>query len=274
MSKEETTYSFSRLDWSCLYAWHLNYNLGQEGEENGWGIGGELLHDICESVAKGEITEKEALQQYKDTWFEAVEGTFPSFANINLSTHYYWKILPFFERDKFWKGGVTAVEEHIVCNLPNGKKFQMYIDLQLNDRDLVVDHKIAKRERFVKELEKKRRQVDLYAYGIKQKHGKYPKKLIFNFFQEPYNPIVLDFDEDAMNNSLDWAMKRIDIIEKLGLATTKLDAVGLYMPDFDALSEKNGKRNMFCKSVCSYRSTCRFTQGDYFINKDILEKIE
>lgn len=275
--KKEVVYSFSKLDWSCLYAWHRKYNLKEyEPLSNAWSTGGSFCHKLMEDVAKEAITTSSAAEMFNDNWFDVVsDPPFPDFPRP-LDTHYYWKIKPFFERERYWKGEIASVEEHLEFELPNGKRFQGYVDLTICDENgknpILVDYKISKPFEG-KKLKEKQRQLLLYCEGHRQKHGELPKKAAFYFFQDASATIVIDVTEELVQEALSWAMTRINIIEKLQLATSKLGVVGAWMPDFNKLEEK-GKRNMYCKSLCGFRENCKFCQGDYFINKDILDNIE
>ena len=67
-----------------------------------------------------------------------------------------------------------------------------------------------------------------------------------------------------MLEAIEYVEYRIKNIEGRILATKKLGAKGLFLPDYDNLiDEKTGERNMFCKSVCGYKNDCPFTDGPH-----------
>lgn len=261
MSEKETIYSFSRLDWNCLYSWKKRYIDNDKGESNAWSDGGSFCHELVEAVAKGEETEANTAELFRDNWHDSLQSDFPNF-NIDLKEHYYKKIQPFFDRNKYWYGKVNNVEEHLVFELPNGKKFQGFIDLELENRKglCLIDHKISKR--FDNDqLLKKQRQLYIYAFGYHQLHGKYPDLLIFNFFQEPTNPITIKFNKHYMDEAINWAMKQIKTIEDC----IELDKISdVFFPDVEKLTEKDGRRDMFCANLCNHRNNCPYVEGEFF----------
>jgi len=258
------TYSFSRLTSAsdCPYGWYKTYVLEEKGISNSFAQGGTFAHELCEEVAKGNLTPRGASMRFIAEWFEQVSMDYPKFPNSNfdLKEHYYQKIQPFFDRKAYWRGEVVAVEEHIIVDLPDGNKFQGYIDLVLKDKRTsginLVDHKISKRFSG-EDLIKKQRQLYLYGYGYKQIHGVYPEKLIFNFFQEPSNPIVITFNKHYMNEAVQWAMDQIKLIEEM-------QERGVYEPNFEKLTNDDGTRDFFCQNLCNHRLSCKYVEGDYF----------
>lgn len=258
METERTVYSFSRVSFECNYSFYRTYILNDKGIENAWSMGGSFLHELMESVAKKEITEKDAHARFLSEWYSTVSMDFPVLeGGFDLKQHYYKKIEPFFNRRKYWSGNVVSVEEHVTGELPSGHLFQGYIDLILGDAEKfdIVDHKISKR--FTpKQLAEKQRQLYIYAYLYHLKTEKYPERLIFNFFQEPKNPIIVKFDRMLMDDALRWASERITAIENM--------QPNEYVPN-PKLMDKDGKRNMYCMSLCNHRNNCPFVSGDGFM---------
>ena len=255
-------FSFSRLSSAsnCSYGWYKTYVLEEKGISNSFADGGSFCHELCEEVAKGNLTPRGASMRFIAEWFERVSMDYPKFPNSNfdLKEHYYQKIQPFFDRKAYWRGEVVSVEEHIVVDLPDGNKFQGYIDLQLKNGDSVgiIDWKISK-VFSGEDLIKKQRQLYLYAYGIYQTKGYYPKRLIFAFFQEPSNPIIITFNKHYMNEAVEWAMNQIKLIEEM-------QEKGVYEPNFEKLTNNDGTRDFFCKNLCNHRLSCKYVEGDYF----------
>lgn len=257
-SSERTVYSFSRISFECNYAFYRSYILEDKGIENAWSQGGSFLHELMEAVARKEISENDAYVRFISEWNSAVSMDFPQLeSGFDLKQHYFKKMQPFFSRRKYWNGDVLSVEEHVQGELPSGHLFQGYIDLILGNTESfdIVDHKISKR--FTKsDLAKKQRQLYIYAYLYHLRTGRYPKRLIFNFFQEPSNPIIIHFDRVLMKGALDWAAQRIETIENM--------KPNEYVPNA-GLMDKDGKRNMFCMSLCNHRNNCPFVSGDSFV---------
>ena len=270
--KEETVYSWSRVNFTCLAAWYQNYVLGKKGEDNIWNVGGKFEHDLLEHAAKDAMTQEDCLEAVNNTWYDVVDGLDNPFTYknkqgdyVDAAEHYYNKTLPFFTKDNAnWLLGETvSVEEHLEFALPSGKKFQGFVDrVSVDDDDnlAIRDYKISKR--FTRNnIKEKVRQLYIYSYGYHQKHGKYPNQLIFEFFQCWDKPYVVKFNIDDMNEAVEYAEGRIKEIEGR-LKVERMGIKGMFNPDHKELLENNGERNTFCKSVCGYRASCPFTNGN------------
>jgi len=271
---KDTTYSWSRVNYTCLSAFYMGYVQGKEGKDNIWNVGGKFEHELVEKSAKDEVSQEECLEIFDSNWYNKVEGldnpfSYPKGGDmIDAARHYYEKTRPFFtEENTNWLLGETvSVEEHLEFTLPSGRKFQGYIDRVSVDEDgnlAIRDYKISKR--FTRNnIKEKVRQLYVYAYGYEQIHGKYPKQLIFEFFQFWDKPYIVKFKKADMLEAIDYVEGRIKEIEGRYTAATKLGVKGLFLPDYNELIEENtGERNMFCKSVCSFRSDCPFTDGNH-----------
>lgn len=266
------TWSFSRINYTCLADFYQTYVLKKKGEDNGWSELGLFCHDLVERVAKGELSKEEARVIFKRDFFSNIKHLFPATPYWqNPEDDYYAKIKPWFEREHWWEGEVVSVEEHLEFTLPSGEKFQGYIDrVSRVDGDIeLVDYKVAKKYKGVGLLEKSR-QLMLYAYGYHQKHGIYPSRVMFEYFQftktngefNYTHPSVIEFDEKQMLRAVKWAEDRIVTIKRL-LEQSKTEK-GHFMPDYDELSDKSGIRGYYCKNICSHREDCPFTDGAYF----------
>ena len=196
---------------------------------------------------------------------------------ITADEHYYKKVLPFFseENTNWLLGDTIATEEHLEFTLPSGAKFQGHLDRVCNNEGLEIrDYKISKR--FTRNnIKEKARQLYVYAYGYHQKHGVYPERLVFEFFQDWKKPYIVKFNKKEMDSVIQWVEDRIK--ELIGRVTTveRLGLKGLFLPNYkELIEEKNGMRNMFCKNVCGYRKSCPFVDGNYlkmFKTPDIQE---
>jgi hypothetical protein len=271
---KDKIYSFSQLDFTCLSEWERHYELGERGEGNSWSGLGSFAHLLCELVALGKMTTKQAHHHWLTKYNKRVSDEFPHLSirqkgggTIGLHEHYFRKCEPFFSRPLYWRGNITSVEEYVEYSLPSGKRMRGYVDLALDGYDTLVDHKAANVNNDSWDTDKKRMQLDLYAYAVKQIHGKYPKKLVFNLFQQPSNPIVLDFKKRRVNTAVEWAENQIKTLEALVMTKNKLNVDGLFIPDKNKLTEvKKGRvvRNMKCQSLCEFRNNCKFVSGDVF----------
>jgi hypothetical protein len=270
---KETVYSFSRTNYTCLADFHQHYIQEKEGGDNAWGFRGGWLHELVEEVAKGNLTQKEALGIFENEWFTCTEIMFPATSNWpDPEQSYYDNVLPWFKREVWWNHPIVSIEEHLHFELPSGRKFQGLKDLTLQrpDGKELLDYKFAKPYEG-DDLENKIRQLYIYAWGEKQVNGEYPKYLTFDWFQkertknkkrittEPYTEV---FDEDKMFRVLDWAEARINDLEGRITANKRLGVKGLFLPDYDELLDKRGYRNYYCMNICNFRENCSLTNGN------------
>jgi len=250
---DNVTWSWSRVDYTCLADFYQNYVLKKEQEANNFSNLGTFCHDIVEKVGKGEITHKEGLEMFKkDFWTVAKRNPItPTKFWTDPEGSYYKKLLPFFERKKWWTGTVVSVEEYVEGTLPSGEKIRGYIDQMFSYRRQLGmrDFKIATPYKGEK-LKEKFRQMYLYSYLYHQIHGSYPKKLEFVWFKDKDKPTTVKFDEKEMWDTIDFVEGRIEKLKKLLIQSKKRK--GLFPPiDFN---------NYFCKEICSFRNNCAFKQ--------------
>ena len=227
---------------------------------------GSFCHDLVERVAKGEISQEMALSEYDKGFFQAIEQPFPATPYWkDPEGSYYKKIRPWFEREKWWDGEVHSAEEHLVFDLPSGDKFQSYVD-RINKHDIgfrITDYKVAKKYTG-EELEKKSRQLHMYAYGFHQKYGEYPSEMEFEYFQfskagRYVKPSIVKFNYDDMVKTIDWAEEQIDLLKnKIKISETEK---GHFLPDYNNLQEVNGMRGYYCMNICTFRENCPFVEG-------------
>lgn len=277
MKRDKDIWSFSRLTSydNCAYNFYKTYILKEKGDDNFFSQLGTALHELCERVANGEIDCNESNELFHDNFYDFyTEAAPPHFIDLELSA--YEKMSPYFSRSKYWKGNVLSAEKYVEYQLPSNEWMRGYIDLVIENKDGVdlIDFKSSTPYKG-KNLESKRMQLDLYAWAWKQETGEYPKRLIFSWFKDCNNPTILPFDYDKMMRAVEFADSRIEHLNKLLKVQDKLNAVGLFMPDRDKLTDKKGNRDFFCKNLCNHKSSCIFTQEDKFnMNKFDLNNIE
>jgi hypothetical protein len=94
-----------------------------------------------------------------------------------------------------------------------GEKDGEYYLIDNKSRDLKPRSKRSKPTVKDGELDSMLRQLYLYSAAVKQEYGKFPKSLCFNcfkagvFIEEP-------FLEEKYSESVEWAVKQIDLIKK------------------------------------------------------------
>jgi hypothetical protein len=248
--------------------------LNEEGDKNGWDDMGTFLHDIMEKYLGGELKNMLECQEYfYRNWRDRVVDNFPRF-NIDLYTHYFNKMPVFFDVFEGIKGKILSVEEYIETELPSGLKFRGYIDVisERNSEVSIIDWKSFNPNNYSKdELDKKSRQLYLYAYMYYKKYGKYPKHLVFWLFQvdkkngeyaNETRKIYYSFSEDRMWEVVEWADKTAEFaaITYQKFKNIKKGSIivdSFYSPEKDKLNKR------FCTLTCSYRNNCIF-KDEYF----------
>lgn len=225
------TYSFSKLSTAdeCLYSYYAKYIAREKEEPNDWGLGGSHTHEYIERVIKGEFKGPEAAEKWLATLPNLQFRTMkPSYLG-----NYVEKSYRFLEKFNGVKNEVVSVEEHIVIELPR-IKLQMYIDLLTkNDGIVITDWKSSKKFS-KKDYEKKVHQLYIYAMGVKEKYGEWPKEMYFYFYLE--NDYLCEkFDEKKIDKTMKWIDSVLDTIEK-GVFPAK------DKPDF------------FCHNICGVKS--------------------
>ena len=91
------------------------------------------------------------------------------------------------------------------------------------------------------ELAEYSKQLYIYALAIKNKYGKFPKKLMFNMFRKG-NWITVDFDMEKYEETLKWVD---DIVNEIETCMN---------------FEPNGLGSFYCFNFCPYRYKCEYNE--------------
>lgn len=260
MSRSDVTWSYSQLSGDCNASWYMSKVLEKNKDvSNAFAQGGTFMHDLMECVGKGSMSWDEAHALFLDNWDNCFSYEYPAFA-IDLKSHYKKKIdKNWFKPRKGLRGDTVSIEEHIEFSLPSGEKFQGYIDrvALVKDKLTIRDYKISNPKSF--DVNEKQKQLLIYAYGYHQIHGKYTDELVFEFFQGGEK--IIPFQEVWMEKTIQWAEDRIIDLKSRLVATQKLNAKGMFLPNYDKLLE-DGKTGMMCNELCNHRFDCPFKKGD------------
>lgn len=226
---DNMTWSFSRLSSfdQCPHEWYLKYIEEAERYDSGFfsSFGG-FCHEILESWLKGSHKTCELAEVFVTGYDEAI----PNAENYSWNDGYFDSGAYFFSEgievlnrylsDK----AICGVEKEIHTTI-SGKPFVGYIDLLLQDDEgnyIITDHKSSKTPlrkdgEPLKSCEKKwlnyKRQLYLYSKAVYEETGKYPTKLVWNFFRDR-NICEIKFDEREYNEALKWAEETIKRIYK------------------------------------------------------------
>lgn len=247
---DNMTWSYSRLKAfeSCRYGWLLRYIFEDVEQPMFYSSYGKFIHELIEAYNKGEVGKDSLVTEFLTNFSSRVKGERPPESTVSK---YISKGVDYFKAFNELPYNTVATEEFVEFVI-NGYNFVGFIDY-LGEKDgdyYVVDHKSrdlkprSKRSKPTKsdeELDEMLVQLYLYAEAVKQKYGKYPRKLIFNCFKEG-RIIEEDFNEEACERAKLWAVNTIMAIKN---ADDFYPAVDFF----------------HCKYLCGYHNECCYWNG-------------
>ena len=140
------------------------------------------------------------------------------------------------------------------CNFKVGDhEFIGYIDLLLEDKKgniIILDHKSAEypygkngqpKKSTADKVKSYERQLYLYSKAIFEQYGKYPMKLVWNYFKSQKMAVV-PFDKAEYDATLKWAE---DTIKEM----------------YDEIFFDAKEDYFYCRNLCDYRDICEFANG-------------
>lgn len=242
---DSMTWSYSRLQSfeKCPYGFFVHYILGEEEDPTFLASYGSFVHKIHQLVLTGALPKEDAAVYYLEHFRDEVRGTppTPKVAKSYLRDGYeYMSAFPDF-------GKVLGVEKELEFEI-EGFRFQGIADLIVEENGLVVvDHKakvlapFSGRKKPTKtdlELLSYLRQLYLYADGIAQEYGEYPKELVFNCYRER-RLVRTPFDPEQLEITKAWA---VDLIQKIRSGQD-------WVPDMDFFK---------CHNLCGLNDRCDY----------------
>lgn len=247
---EEMVWSYSRLSSfdSCPYRWFLKYIKHDKENEQFYASYGSFMHRLIEGYYKGKISKEDMLTTFLKNFSKEVRGARPHEKTVEKYIRYGSEYLKAFRPFKF---KMIDVEKKVKFHI-NGIPFVGYIDYLGMDEDkfVIVDNKsrdLKKRSTRLKptakdkELDQMLGQLYLYSAAIKQLYGEFPKLLCFNCFKT--NTFIEEpFDEDIYNDTIKWAIKKIEEIKN----------ADDFHPNIDYF---------FCNYICGFSNTCCYNQN-------------
>lgn len=215
------TWSYTRIDAynPCKYRWFLKYIKKYKDNDMFYSDYGKFVHKIIEKYYTGELRKDELWVEFLTGFKTNVKGERPS---EKIAKKYINAGLEYFKNFEPFPFNMVAVEKEINFEI-DGKHFVGYIDflgekdgdyyiVDNKSRDLKPYSKRSKPTKYDKELDDMLRQLYLYAEGVFQEYGKYPKQLCFNCFKNG-EFIRVDFDINVLKYVKNWATEQIEIIE-------------------------------------------------------------
>lgn len=249
-------WSFSRLSSfeNCPYEFYLNYIVADDdaypAESNYYADVGRYVHEILAKIFLGELSPDDAPDYFMDhfdenVYYEASQNSMKSTFDSCLE---YFATVDFDWLDNF---EVLGVEKEITFRY-HDHEFIGYIDLLLKDkRDgsiIVVDHKSSEyplrkdgkvKKQCAETFEKYKRQMYLYAHGVKQLVGVFPTLFCWNHFKDGGKVAQHKFVEQEYADTMTWVDKQIE-------AASNEDTF-----------EPN-ESYFYCFNLCKFRNSCDY----------------
>lgn len=212
-------WSFSKLSAfeTCPYSFQLQYlqDPPLPKQQNAWAEYGILCHSLLEEYAKGELKTDQLTAEYKQRYPDVVVHKFPPWPK-NYAEKTFQQGIEYF--DSFNGFGdsydVVSTEEEFQIQI-GPYQFIGISDLVLRDKNtddlVVIDHKTKSESSMKNELDLYKKQLYIYAEHVRQKYGRSPASIQFNMIKAK-DPIVEEFSEENLNETLAWAEETIDMI--------------------------------------------------------------
>jgi len=266
------TYSYSKLNFDCMYCYYLDYIA--RGKEklhkvnNGFAQTGSTVHSLLEDFSNGELVQFELKQKFLDEFDEkvpyGVELVFENGHKKDLTEKYKTDCANFLETYHGLDNQIASEESFRFLMKIKDKTLILrgIIDAITKDENgeiHLVDFKSKSKFASEEEADKYFRQLYLYSLYIKFKYGKFPKTLSFLQFRINHTE-VREFSKEALEEALEWAYNQIQIIENTEFWSPKCLE--------EKEKEKQGlKADFFLpNNLCSYRFSCpyspRYQEGE------------
>lgn len=171
---------------------------------------GLFMHHILEEYEKGNMKLEELVPYYEENFDRQVVSTMRLQMSKDFSKDmyslYYNDCLNYLNNFTGIPNCKEIVDVENEFHLPySDYSITGKIDLTFRDNDgklIVLDHKSKKKFKSKKDQAHYARQLYLYAWACKSLYGTYPDVLMFNMLRG--EPIYIEFNEENMQEALDW----------------------------------------------------------------------
>lgn len=247
----------SRMVWSysrikafknCKYSFLLRYIYNEPQTSNFYAQVGIVVHSVLQSYLCGHISKEQLTVYFSKEYLSKVTEK-PNSSKLYFLT--FSELIKYFENPNLnFIKRVLGVEKRVGFNIGENT-FTGFIDLVCETKEgiAVVDHKSkvlkprtnkSNPTKTGKELDEYLYQLYLYSIPVKEQHGEFPKRLIFNCFKE--NTIISEpFDYDKFVSVKKWAVASIEEINR----------EREWEPNIDYF---------FCNNLCDVRDSCEYRQ--------------
>lgn len=214
---DNMTWSFSRansFDSGCKWCWYKGYIEGNRGEGNVFAEFGSLVHNMIEDIYDGKLMIWDVMDYYVEE-FNKISFDFPRLGKADLKEIYFNQGYAYFEDFKFNDNWEIVKVELAINTTVDDYKFIGFVDMLIRDKTdgklIILDHK--SKAKFEKgELKEYARQLYLYAKGVYEIYGEYPKMLMFNRFRKKeYSPVMFKMSE--YEEAQRWLVSTIEDIK-------------------------------------------------------------
>ena len=265
MKMSDVVYSYSKLTCfeQCSYQFFKKYVLKEEQRNSIYALAGTSTHEVIEGIQSGELTNKEALEKWKEEMnFHSFLGY--EFTSEKTKTNFINSIEHFIENYKVISNDVE-IEKGFMLDV-EGHKLRGFIDLLIHNDDgtiSIVDLKTSSKYQ-KRDLDKHARQLIIYTLAMEQEgfvvkdiswnmmkycvvEGKRGKKVILRSELEerqPYEDYIVNYplNDEVRENTKKWIVNTIEEIE------SKDDL-------FDEWKTCEGN-DFYCSNLCSFCDTC------------------
>ena len=276
-------YSYSKLSsfQNCTYGYYLTYIQHIKGEDNVYGILGNVVHDMYELLTKDEITIEEAKEKFKQEYAlcKFLGLTFPTkmseekyVYDVEHSFDYFIKPTGRLEQERYFQ---IEIENKI---------FRGYIDLIIFDDEKktirVIDYKTSSRFS-KKDLEShKVFQLILYSMYLEKE---YPDYKILNpmFYMLKYVNVTNEKGRTSIKEIYDVDELRYEVVSPLMVEVqyndNMKDKLKQYInevtldiafndeeeeSDWYPTVEELRNNTFYCKNLCGHKKKCKFYKGE------------
>ena len=255
------TFSFSRINYSCLYEFYLHYIQCNSSENSFFSQYGTFAHKILERYANGELGLFDLAGYYEDHFDEEVWMDAPYIKNGDLKENYFYKGLEYFENLQPFleKYNVLGIEKEVRFKVGD-HDFVGYIDLLLRDKETgeitILDHKsgsvkllkngtVSKSQKEQEHFLEFKRQLYLYSLPILEEYGRVDY-LCWNLFKDG-NILTIPWNKKEFAETIVWAGEQIN---------------SLYdVEEWSPKSEASDK-DYYCRNLCGQREICEYNKPE------------